>query len=172
MLGDLLNRSRVQRGPDRTGDSLLAKPDNRLQQLRSFSLTTNVSNKSGTLLFAQSYLESVENDAFLHSSYTGRVLRQRAQSTVWRDDNVHRRGEQDQEEDGHSLNFHSHRIARIFCESEHESTLRAIPSFFMRKWSVERFIPSRIAAPLGPDTTHLVSFRIERMCSRSTSTRV
>jgi antitoxin Phd len=27
MLGDLLNLSRVQRGPDRTGDSLLAKPD-------------------------------------------------------------------------------------------------------------------------------------------------
>jgi hypothetical protein len=54
MLGDLLNLSRVQRGPDRTGDSLLAKTDNRLRQLRSFSLTANVYNKSGNLLFAQS----------------------------------------------------------------------------------------------------------------------
>jgi hypothetical protein len=34
--------------------ALLAKPDNRLQQLRSFSLTTNVYNKSGNLFFAQS----------------------------------------------------------------------------------------------------------------------
>jgi uncharacterized integral membrane protein (TIGR00697 family) len=33
---------------------LLAKPGNRLQQLCSFSLTTNVYNKSGNLLFAQS----------------------------------------------------------------------------------------------------------------------
>jgi hypothetical protein len=39
---------------DRTGDPVLAKPDNRLQQLVPFSLTTNVSNKSGNLLFAQS----------------------------------------------------------------------------------------------------------------------
>ena len=38
----------------RTRDPLLAKPDNRLQRLRSFSLTTNVYNKSGNLLFAQS----------------------------------------------------------------------------------------------------------------------
>jgi hypothetical protein len=29
--------------------------------------------------------------------------------------------------------FHSYCIAKIFCESEHESALRAIPSFFMRK---------------------------------------
>ena len=38
----------------RTCDPLLAKPDNRLQQLRWFSLTTNDYNKSGNLLFAQS----------------------------------------------------------------------------------------------------------------------
>jgi hypothetical protein len=33
---------------------LLAKPDNRLQQLALLSLTANVSNKSGNLRFAQS----------------------------------------------------------------------------------------------------------------------
>jgi hypothetical protein len=47
--GKIGGRDRV-----RTGDPLLAKPATRLQQLRPFSLTTNVSNKSGTLLFAQS----------------------------------------------------------------------------------------------------------------------
>jgi hypothetical protein len=41
------------RDRDRTGDPLLAKPDNRLQQLFLFSLTTNVYNKSGNLFFAQ-----------------------------------------------------------------------------------------------------------------------
>jgi hypothetical protein len=39
MIGGLLNLSRVQRALHRTGDSLLAKRDNRLQQLRSLSLT-------------------------------------------------------------------------------------------------------------------------------------
>jgi hypothetical protein len=33
------------------GSSLLAKPDSRLQQLAPLSLTTNVCNKSGNLLF-------------------------------------------------------------------------------------------------------------------------
>jgi len=33
---------------------LLAKPDNRIQQPVPFSLTANVSNKSGNLLLAQS----------------------------------------------------------------------------------------------------------------------
>lgn len=35
------------------GGTLLAKPDARLQQLLPFSLTANVYNKSGNLLFAQ-----------------------------------------------------------------------------------------------------------------------
>jgi len=39
----------------------------RLQQLRPFLLTTNVSNKSGNLLFAQRYLEWIENVGFWHS---------------------------------------------------------------------------------------------------------
>src|SRR5260370_15357849 len=39
----------------------------RLQQLRPFLLTTNVSNKSGNLLFAQRQLESIENVGFWHS---------------------------------------------------------------------------------------------------------
>jgi hypothetical protein len=43
------------------------------------------------------------------------------------------------------------------------STVRTIPSFFMRKWSVERFIPKRLAAPLGPPTIHLVCFKVARM---------
>jgi hypothetical protein len=41
---------------------------------------------------------------------------------------------------------------------------RTIPSFFIRKYSVDRFIPRRVAAPLGPERTQLVSFRIERIC--------
>src|SRR5271155_2986955 len=49
---------------------------------------------------------------------------------------------------------------------------RAIPSFFMRKYSVDRFIPRSVAAPLGPERTHLVSFKVARMCSRSTSAKV
>src|ERR1700722_12286514 len=79
---------------------------------------------------------------------------------------------QNQEVDGRNLNFHSHRIARIFCESKHESTLRTIPSFFIRKYKVERFNPNRDAAPLGPERTHRVSFRVIRIWLRSTSSRV
>ena len=44
-----------------------------------------------------------------------------------------------------------------------ESTLRAIPSFFIRRYKVERFNPKRAAAPLGPARTHRVSFRVARM---------
>ena len=47
-----------------------------------------------------------------------------------------------------------------------------IPSFFIRKCRVERFIPSRAAAPCGPATTQFVSFKIDMMCSRSASLRV
>jgi len=42
------------RGRDRTGDPLLAKPDNRLQQLVPFSLTTNVSQQIGESAFCSS----------------------------------------------------------------------------------------------------------------------
>jgi hypothetical protein len=38
-----------------------------LQQLLLFLLTANVSNKSGNLLFAQSYPEQYENVGFVHS---------------------------------------------------------------------------------------------------------
>ena len=56
-----------------------------------------------------------------------------------------------------------------FAHSFHDRTM---PSFFIRKWSVVRFIPSRAAAPCGPATTQFVSFKIDRMCSRSASLRV
>jgi hypothetical protein len=46
---------------------------------------------------------------------------------------------------------------------------RTIPSFFIRNCSVDRFIPSRVAAPRGPDSTHFVSFTVARMCARSVS---
>jgi hypothetical protein len=42
----------------------------RLQQLLLLLLTANVSNKSGNLLFAQSYPEQYENVGFVHSSCT------------------------------------------------------------------------------------------------------
>jgi len=42
----------------------------RLQQLRPSLLTTNVSNKSGNLLFAQKQPEWNENVGFVHSSCT------------------------------------------------------------------------------------------------------
>ena len=38
-----------------------------LQQLLLFLLTANISNKSGNLLFAQSYPEQYENVGFVHS---------------------------------------------------------------------------------------------------------
>src|SRR5215471_2386381 len=47
-----------------------------------------------------------------------------------------------------------------------------IPSFFMRNWSVERFIPSRSAAPLGPAITHFVFFSVSRISARSVSAMV
>jgi len=75
-------------------------------------------------------------------------------------------------EDGHTLKFHPHRIATSFCGSEHESTLRATPSFFIRKYKVERFKPKREAAPLGPERIHRVSFRVLRIWLRWTSSRV
>jgi|SRR5580704_3616678 hypothetical protein len=45
-----------------------------------------------------------------------------------------------------------------FGRPRHESTLREIPSFFIREYRVERFNPKRAAAPLGPERTHLVLF--------------
>src|ERR1700693_1272365 len=80
--------------------------------------------------------------------------------------------EKDEEEHGRRLNSQSYPITTIFCGSEHESTLRAIPSFFMRKYRVERLSPKRAAAPLGPERTQLVSFRVFRIWLRSTSSRV
>src|ERR1700721_1818199 len=69
-----------------------------------------------------------------------------------------------------STDVSSHR--QDFCESEHGSTLRVIPSFFIRKYKVERFKPKRDAAPRGPETTHRVSFRVARIGLRSPSPRV
>jgi hypothetical protein len=43
----------------------------RLQQLLHLLVTNNVSNKSGNLLFAQRYLEWIENVGFWHSFGTG-----------------------------------------------------------------------------------------------------
>lgn len=51
-------------------------------------------------------------------------------------------------------------------------TLRTIPSFFIRKYKVERFNPRRAAAPPGPERTQLVSFSVFRIWFRSTSSRV
>src|SRR4030095_931360 len=44
-----------------------------------------------------------------------------------------------------------------------------IPSLFIRNLSVERFIPNRSAAPLGPAITHFVFFNVSRIRSRSVS---
>src|ERR1700686_4799248 len=46
----------------------------RLQRLLLLLLTANVSNKSGNLLFAQSYPEQYENVGFVHSWCTVRLL--------------------------------------------------------------------------------------------------
>src|SRR6202022_5116373 len=62
-------------------------------------------------------------------------------------------------------------LAFANCHQLHEQG-RTIPSFFMRKWSVDLFNPSLVAAPCGPESTHLVSCKIERICSRSTCARV
>ena len=45
-------------------------------------------------------------------------------------------------------------------------------SFFIFFCSVDRFIPSRAAAPFGPATTQPVSRSAARMCSRSASASV
>ena len=58
------------RGRDRTGDPLLAKHETQLQSIYPRLLTTNVSNKSGNLLLAQSYPQCHENVGFLHSPCT------------------------------------------------------------------------------------------------------
>src|ERR1700728_1639321 len=58
------------RDRDRTGDPLLAKRKTRLQRLILFSLTVNVHNKSGNVLFVQRQPESVEKDRFAHSRDT------------------------------------------------------------------------------------------------------
>src|ERR1700731_2988948 len=68
--------------------------------------------------------------------------------------------------------FQSYPIRTTFCGSEYESTLRTIPSFFIRKYKVERFNPKQAAAPLGPERTHLVSFSVFKIWLRSTSSRV
>jgi hypothetical protein len=59
------------RDRDRTGDPLLAKHATRLQQLYHLFPTTNVSNKTGNLLFAQSYPNG--------SQSTARLLRAQSQ---------------------------------------------------------------------------------------------
>jgi hypothetical protein len=58
------------RGRDRTGGPLLAKRTTRLQRLVAFSLTTNVHNKSGNVLFVQRQPECVEKDRSAHSCDT------------------------------------------------------------------------------------------------------
>src|SRR4029077_7731659 len=47
-----------------------------------------------------------------------------------------------------------------------------IPSFLIRKCTVDRFMSRRAAAPLGPAITHFVSFSAARMCARSASSMV
>jgi len=49
---------------------------------------------------------------------------------------------------------------------------REMPSFRIRKYTGDRLIPKRAAAPLGPATTHFVCSRILRMCSRCASRSV
>src|SRR5262249_41696249 len=49
---------------------------------------------------------------------------------------------------------------------------REMPSFFIRDWSVVRFIASFAAAPLGPPSTQPVSRSAPRMWSRSASARL
>ena len=47
-----------------------------------------------------------------------------------------------------------------------------MPSFFIFHCKFERFRPSRVAAPPGPETTQFVSRRALRICDRSVSARV
>ena len=42
----------------------------------------------------------------------------------------------------------------------------------MRAWSVVRFMPSKVAAPLGPAMRHSVCLRARKMCWRSASSSV
>ena len=46
------------------------------------------------------------------------------------------------------------------------------PELLHAELESQRFIPKRAAAPQAPDTTHLVSFKVLRMCSRSASSKV
>ena len=48
---------------------------------------------------------------------------------------------------------------------------RAMPSFCILNWRVDRFIARRVAAPFGPATTQLHSLRALRICWRSVSSR-
>ena len=41
---------------------------------------------------------------------------------------------------------------------------RAMPSFWILNWRVDRFIARRVAAPFGPATTQLLSLRALRIC--------
>src|SRR5207244_13181646 len=51
-------------------------------------------------------------------------------------------------------------------------TGRRMPSLRMRAWSVVRFMPSRVAAPLGPALRHCVCLSARQICWRSASSRV
>src|ERR1700692_348486 len=48
---------------------------------------------------------------------------------------------------------------------------RERPSLRIRNCSVERFIPNRVAAPLGPATTQFVCDNTLKICFRSVSSR-
>jgi hypothetical protein len=48
---------------------------------------------------------------------------------------------------------------------------RAMPSFCILNWRVDRFIARRAAAPFGPATTQLHSLRVLRICWRSVSSK-
>ena len=58
------------------------------------------------------------------------------------------------------------------CRAKLRYSGREMPRFFIFQYNIERFIPRRAAAPLGPPTTQPVSRRAPRMCSRSASARV
>ena len=52
------------------------------------------------------------------------------------------------------------------------ATRRAMPSFFIMRYKVDRFIPRRAAVPFGPPSTQWVWRSTARMCSRSASARL
>ena len=64
----------------------------------------------------------------------------------------------------------ANRQARVSAGARYSG--REMPSFFIFQYNIERFIPSRAAAPLGPPTTQRVSRRATRICSRSASAKV